>query len=201
MGKIRELVTWAMLTSAAAGIYLYLDNAKDNVLRNVQARFPEYIARIEQDYGPLGVKPRIVLKAMDRNTVARTENLETIAVNTSMYAFISGRDVNKTVNHELAHLKFLQIADSLGVKTYVVKDNIFRYVGGQAVWAVSEGFADYVSHQQKELFMSYPDCFDLVRPVLDRYGTIDGLKKMLLNLPTDQELKDFSSYHMRLGVR
>ena len=176
--------------------YVGLDKYSQQALNR---RFPYYVAEFEKRYGPFGEHPQLAFEPLFK-AEGKVSGDYRISLNKDPQFVTTILHRESTIKHELGHLVVNEIAR--GVKpTWFYLENgrpmLTRDMFPQ-IDTIHEGCADYLSVQNGgEVGNLYR--FNFVRPILDELGVQDGIKKLLLDPPTQQELKDPESYYRRLS--
>jgi len=193
--------------------------AKESYSRmdSLREEFSEYVAKFESRYGKFEKSPRLLFGFLPFGTNAVALTDYSVVINVFPINYFLGKiahalvykefhDDKLTVRHELGHLVFLQILNELNPNWLRAKGNMLdseRKMKRQHI-TISEGVAEYLAVQNERKIHEwnvYDPYFNFVRPVLDGFGVRDGIKKLLLQPPTRQELKEPRTYYERLGLK
>lgn len=189
--------------AAVAVCYGAAEFQKAYVFSKLRKEFPDYVAAFEAKYGEFDKKPGLVFRRLTMNKYGRSDGRDVLINNSllvHLYSFRAGEfaDKSSTAKHELGHIVIYNIYTETK-PPWLTMEGGRRITDTSQVRAANtiiEGSADYMSVQNggkktPALIRHY----DFVKPVLDKAGVRNGVKKMLLDPPTEREMRHPQEYY------
>lgn len=188
-----------------ASIYYGAEAHKNLTFQRLHQYFPTYVAEYEQKYGPFERQPQLIFDSIPSTAMAYGDNR--VVLNDSTFRHLFGhkreKDRPSTIKHELGHLILYKIIKEVNPDWLQVDDDGLRVSLDKIVQenVISEGIAEYIAIQNDgSPVESYNPHNRFVKPVLDELGLDKGIRKLLLEPPTHDELENPISYYKRLKL-
>ncbi len=119
-------------------------------------------------------------------------------------------DVENTLYHELGHFYYDKLNESLGNGRYVHTNG--KYYGTRLMQEGIAGYFENKINDEEDLFEDsdwpkdikdfgdyefYSGGYHLVKPIIEKFNK-KGIEYLILNVPSDEELKDVPKYQKRV---
>lgn len=176
-------------------------------LRRLHRNFPHYVAQFESRYGKFEEQPTLEFRS---GIVGQAQVIgdHAIALNDSMinagiglFVF-TGSYLDNIIKHEIAHLVVNRLVNNAN-PYWVYIENGVGWMDKSKVGifdVLNEGSAEYLAIEMGRRKPAYLRESNFVKPVIDKLGKREGIKRLFLEPPSPEELKEPKFYYDKLGV-
>ncbi len=194
--------------STVAAVYRAVQDTKNQKLETVRKEFPSYVKQFEARYGHFETPPKLVFKWLyEINTAGKVVGND-IVLGDSLFQYMVSdpllRNKEYVTKHELAHLVVDKVIKEVKPNWIRFKKDGTRKVDmsmKNRATAIAEGCADYIADENLHLDGHvYNNYYNFVKPVLNKLGWHEGIKRLFSCPPTEAELNDRMLYYERLGI-
>ena len=192
------------------GLYVITKNEghKKPYFEAQRQKFEQHVRGYEQAYGQFHTKPKLVFMWLPRYHLgsAGCQGIVIVKDNPLSAKPIEFKNysIDDIVSHELGHqvtFDILKEANSGFMKCLPNGTIEYDKSMKNQMHTILEGSAEYITIRRgSKAATAYSDYLKFVSPVLYKLGIREGFKLMLVNPPTDDELKNPSAYYTRIRI-
>lgn len=196
------LLAGALVVASVVGV----QKSKEYKFERLKRDFPTYVAGFERQYGTFDVKPGLDFQELppgELGVVTGKMSGNKVIIDSSTKSYLLGRRKEDVVKHELGHHVAEKIVREVNADwVHFEGDKIVVRDGMEfEAYIVWQGFAEYIAIENgamlsKSQYVPYV----FVKPVLDALGVKNGIKKIILEPPTQEDIYYPLAYYERLEV-